>query len=486
MPSKLVFCLSVYLHDELAPLTEPLQLPCDRTIIGTLTKDVNMFNDMLDGATRSHYHITIGGPVKPLYMVLLKNDGCVVALDTPDPTCFELVKSYKNDANQFIGWKSFTDLDRSNLFVKQLRSIDRDALGNLVSLTPRQTDFNDAEANANELKIAAMMAAEETATTAGREVATTTGSEYTFDQMEEKKPAACETMDLAMKAATVNLPGGVNGATAGTKEGGVSWDMGKCKLDFSKNGTPTGVQVGCDLDISAVFPHKCGKYGIACVVIKSWKCNNLWHLDSKYINNFYQNFITQVLDKKGLAAPLFMTSFVDMPIVDQNDHNSYKRQKKGSWTQNKPQFFVLVPKSGWKLDFYVKEAFKSMGSNFRESTEPKCGLQYADWLASNKSQAYNTATGQNGRMKTVTHEAFADDMHRKLISTFSKMVPNYNVALDTWMTNGHIKQMLIDRCGYTSWDDIPHSPNDDIRNKVFKKFPRQGFPDWATTEIPDF
>ena len=167
MPSKLVFCLSVYLHDELAPLTEPLQLPCDRTIIGTLTKDVNMFNDMLDRATRSHYHITIGGPVKPLYMVLLKNNGCVVTLDTPNPTCFELVKSYKNDANQFIGWKSFTDLDRSNLFVKQLRSIDRDALGNLVSLTPRQTDFNDAEANANELKIAAMMAAEATATTAG-------------------------------------------------------------------------------------------------------------------------------------------------------------------------------------------------------------------------------------------------------------------------------------------------------------------------------
>lgn len=475
MPSKFAFCLSLSLHIKLGPITEPPQLPCDSTMVAKLSKDVTLFSDMVFQSTWARYDIKDGAPIAPTYMVLLRTDASVTALDSSEPTCFDLVKSYKIDAKQFIGWKIFTDLALSNLFVKQLRSIDIDALGKIVPLTAPTTHWNEAEAKANESKIASMMAVEDTATTAG--------GHDSFGQMAERKSDVGETMDSALKAARSNMQGSNSGATAGTA---VSWDMGKCKLDFSKSGTPTGVQVGCDLEISAKFPHKTENYGVVSVIFKGFKCNNLWHLDSKYINHFLQNFINEVLNKQGLDAPLFMTSFVDMPIVDPNDHDQYRRQKKGSWTQNKPQFFVLVPDGGAKLDFYVLEAFKSMASNFRESTEPKCGLQYANWLASNKTQAYNTAIGQNGKGKKLTHEQFAEEMHRKLIATFSRMVPNYNVALDSWMTNGHIKQMLTDRCGYTSWDDIPHSSNDDLRNRVFKKYPMQSFPDWGTTGIPDF
>lgn len=426
----------------------------------------------------SAFKLKTGSPGKTMYVVFLKADGRVKSLISTDQTCMGLAESYKANAEDYIGWKGFTDLDAGIAFAEQLKSVDKEELDKLFTLAAPMTDWTPAEGVALDVNLARMMSEEDKQAAAGET--------YDFAQMEDTKPAVSNVMDSAMKAAMLGVEGNPD-RVSGLKKGAMSYDMGKCKLDFGKSGTPTGIQVGCDLDVSAVFPHKSGKYGIACVVIKSWKCSNLWHLDAKYINNFYQNFISQVLVKKGLDVPLFMETLIDLPIVAQNDPNNYKRQKKGSWTLNKPQFFVLVPKGGFKLDFYVQDAFKSMGSNFRESTEPSVGKQYADWLASNKTAAYNSATGQNSsRMQSITHEKFVTEMHQKLIATFSKMVANYNVPLDTWMTNGHIKQMLIDRCGYSSWDEISSTPNLDLRNKAFKKYPRQPFPDWDTTSIPDF
>ena len=412
----------------------------------------------------------------PKFVVSMRRDGSLRLLDSNDKYALGLAEEYLKEREDFYGFTYFPTLVAANAFVKQLQDIGQEEIGKHLVLVPPTTDYSPAEGDAMAVKVADMMASEEKNTSS-------------FPQVAEKKSPQRNIMESALKAASASMPGNSGSAGAGSNgaaSGPVVFDMGKCKLDFGKKGTATGSPSGCDFDVSAVFPHVSKEFGVAVVVIKAWKTTNLWHFDSKYMNLFNEHFITNELVKKGRDVPLFLQTLIDMPIVSSSNANDYKRQRNSTWTINKQKFLIMVPQNGFGLEKYVESAFKTMGTNFR-STNENCGMQYANWLAENKRQAYERSRGISGsRTKNQTHEQFAEEMQRKLVGVFSKMTPNYNVPLDTWMTHGHIKQFLTDNCGYSSWDEVPKLPNNDLRNKVLKKFPRETFPHWDNVEIPDF
>lgn len=456
-------------------------------LVKELTKDKEVLTDFMGHAIYSKYEASFAGvtglPHRDVskHVVCMMDDGQIRVLDSTDSTHCDLAESILDRIDDFIGWSEVPSSEVANKFAKHIYNIGLKELGKHVKLQPTTViDYSSAEKEAITKKLFDDAEREK----ATKDAQSSLMNAIACSQMEDNKKSGVRSMESALKAANAS------GSGAGTNSTGAApdmYDMGKCKLNFGTDGAATENK-GQQWDVSAVFPHCSGKYGIAVVVIKTFNTSNLWHLDTKYLNLFNEHFIKYELEAKGKDVPLFMETLIDMPTVDHSHPNKFKTQRNSTYTVNKPKFLVMVPLNAFKLDMYVNQAFKAMGSNFRSDTTPPCGVTYADWLVMHKTAAYEKSIGISGSsMKTLTHEKFAKSMTSKLVGVFSKVSPNYNVPLDTWMTHGHIKQFLTMSCGYSGWDEIPRIPSHDLRDKVLKKYPRGGgFPDWNDLEIPDF
>lgn len=446
-------------------------------LVKELAKDKEVLTDFMSHALFSKFEESFKGvddiPNRHVskHVVCMLDDGQTRLLDSTDSTHCDLAESLLARCDDLIGWTEFASSEEANKFAKHFYDIGKEELGKHVKLQPTTAvDCSPAEQAAISKKLFVDSEREKVM------------NAIASSQMEDKTKTGAKSMESALKAASASGDG--------TNPMGVVpdlYDMGKCKLNFGSDGV-SSENKGCEFDVSALFPHVSGKYGIAVVVIKQFKTSNLWHLDTKYLNLFNEHFIKYELEAKGLDVPLFMETLIDMPTVDAKHPNKFRTQRNSTYTMNKPKFLVMVPTNAFKLDMYVNQAFKAMSSNFRSDTTPPCGVTYADWLATHKTAAYNKSIGISGSsMKTMTHEKFSKAMTSKLVGVFSKMTPNYNVPLDTWMTLGHIKQFLSISCGYSGWGEIPHIPSHDLRDKVLKKYSRGGgFPEWDGLEIPDF
>lgn len=113
------------------------------------------------------FKLETGSPGKTMYVVFLKADGRVKSLISSDPTCFGLAESYKANAEDYIGWKGFTDLDAGITFAEHLKSVDKEELDKLFTLAAPMTDWTPAEGVALDVNLARMMSEEDKQAAAG-------------------------------------------------------------------------------------------------------------------------------------------------------------------------------------------------------------------------------------------------------------------------------------------------------------------------------
>ena len=74
-------------------------------------------------------------------------------------------------------------------------------------------------------------------------------------------------------------------------------------------------------------------------------------------------------------------------------------------------------------------------------------------------------------------------MERQLVEGFASKTVDYNTPLDKMMTYGHIKQFLMDTCGYDGWHDVPTN----LKGGVLTLTARgNDYPDWEETRIRNY
>ena len=421
-------------------------------------------------------------------LVLIKADGSINAVKASAQNSMIAATNVLQNSSQYHSWCIFHDAAPADTFVAS-EKFRRFVSNQFPSRGPPQTAWTEEEAIRCETNLGIMMETEDTkaeveAVAVGLaddiHIANSAGSNV-------PNPAGISVGTAA--GSNVPNPAGISVSTArksdnsddpGDVEAPVSFDMSAIKLNFGKTGESVLPQ-GVELDISAGFPHKSKNYITFYVCVKKVR-GNIWHLDAKFINVFLEKYVEQVLKPQGKVIPLFFDTMKDVPVCNQSKPHKFKRTKKG-WTSSKPMFLIRIPKTGaFRVDQYVHVAFETIASNFRASCSPRIGQTYVNWLRANKETAYNYATGESSNKKNITHEEFIEEMHIKLLNAFALKVPEYNVPLDKWLTYGHIKEFLVDRCGYESWDDIPN----ELKKSVIGKHPRTPFPDWHSTVMDEY
>ena len=271
-------------------------------------------------------------------------------------------------------------------------------------------------------------------------------------------------------------PGEPANASSGSTEQPVSrtMDMSKMKYSFdAKKSTESGVR----LSVSRVIPHRHYPQGYVYVFFTKIH-RSLWYYENKFLKEHIQPYIDHELTAKGVPVPLYLETLDDIATCQPSDPHNYKRSRNG-WTVNKPYMIICVRNGMASLEKYVSDAFNSLASNFRPNSQ--IGVAYADWLRTNKSHLYNSETGETGKRRKISHDQFVQSLQDQLVQAFSTKTIEYNVPLDKMITYGHIKEFLVERCGYSHWRELPR----DMKRGILSK-PLGQYPLWDETEVKSY
>jgi len=423
-------------------------------------------------------------------IVILKTDNSVVLIHAAGYEATQKLANLTSDLTSLLAWKVFDKKADAEAFLTRLKGIDK------VTITT--DDHKPPPMTLPAVEVAGMMEREDiqaevyAVQEADRleQLERVAGSHnYATPNEPESKPPALKPS--AMNPSQLPVPSFATNpyakASNSTLEGNPDavkpdlgmFDMSKVPFNFGKDGNAIGVPIGTELRVSVGLPVKNMNAKIHLVCF--WKHKgNLWALDAKFLNDLFKPFIQHTF-KDIESAPIFLRTLKDYPICNRANPHKFARSKKG-WTQNKPMFLLLVPNGFAKVDSHLTAAFNTLSSYFKESSNPPIGKVFVDWLAMHKESAYNHLTGETSNMKKISHDDLSKQMNTKLINAFKKKIVEYNVPLDTMLSYGHIKEILIAFCRYDGWDDIPH----ELKSGVVKGFPQNPLPDWASITLDEY
>lgn len=442
-------------------------------------------------------------PADSFLVVLFRNyESCMLVASHPESAMHTIkIINEKSDA---FGWKVFATSDSAEEFVARLKKLDTakplpespksldgpplTALSPLranASGRPPQTCFTKEQEAQNCVAIGNMMAREDTQQEC-------LAAEAAADAHEAEKNAESRARATRSNFSTSGSAGFMKNpyvsnfspsgkSTSGSNlsaeaSGSAVLDMSKMKFNFNKEGRRTFDQ-GVKMSVSKLIPHKFypEKY-VFCLMSQIHR--QLWFFEAAFLQELTQPYVKSELIAKGKSVPLFLETLDDIALCKPNSPHEYRTSKSG-WTINKPCFMVRVPNGMASVDKYVSDAFNTLASNFKENSS--IGAFYADWLRANKENLYNSETGVTGKKKKITHEEFAQILQTKLVQAFSSVTIEYNVPLDKMITYGHIKQMLIEQCGYNHWSELPL----ELKSAILART-HQAYPDWDQTEVRSY
>lgn len=466
-------------------------------VLGELDDNQSILSDFV--LTASAHSIPSNNPADSFLVVLFRNyETCKLTASNPESAMHAIhIINEKTDA---FGWKVFATLGSAESFEARLKALDSSkplpespksldgppltplsALRAGATGPPPQTCFTSEQEAKNCVDIGNMMAREDN-------IAECLAAEAGADANE------AEAKSRAAKVTHSSFPStGLSGlnrnpymsrfSQSGKSTGGGNLsaeasgsevlDMSKMKFNFNKDGRRAFDQ-GVKLLVSSLIPHKFynEKYAFC---LMSQIHRQLWFFEATFLQELTQPFINSDLIAKGKSVPLFLETLDDIALCKPNSPHEYRTSKSG-WTINKPCFFVRVPNGMASVDKYVSDAFNTLASNFKKDSS--IGAFYADWLRANKENLYNSETGVTGKKKKITHEQFAQFLQTKLVQAFSSVRIEYNVPLDKMITYGHIKQFLIEQCGYNHWSELPL----ELKSAILART-HQAYPDWDQTEV---
>lgn len=432
------------------------------------------------------------GVKNDMHFLVLENSNKLVSHAASDPASSIFVSTMVGNLTSFKAWKLFDDKSSMERFTAELKQVDVVGDGTRNSVTVVDdveenvpiTNDNAAAGVARSFAVEDSTAHVKTSTVAsvvGQNVGNENWSgdcDLNATQSQQYQRDS-DTMDVKQCGKYVAGAG-----TDGKSSGGVSvaaykcpnpvdglesFDCSKLSFTFDKEGKKSTEPRGCEFSLSALFPHKNHPYGIMCGMLK--KINtNVWHIDAKYWVMRFKYFVDRA-ESEGKEVPLFMSTCRDMGTCDPMNPARYRRSDKGYI--NRKMFFLMRVPNGFSSQAIINQTINAFTSPFKESVKD-CGMEYANWLRETKVGAYNSATGETGKSKKISHDEFAKQMQVKLVHGFSKNTKEYNVPLNKWMTYWDIKSMFTDYLGYADWSDVPP----DMKKSVISQSPRVDFPDW--------
>ena len=434
----------------------------------SMSLDVGVIGDFAGSAVS---HQFAKGP--ETYLVVLHKDMTVAVHSTSDPASMVVAKTITTNVERFVGWKHLQSKNEVDLFVSKVKLIheikaankpDSNLLPVADDVTPPTTHYSEAMADNATIGVANMMATEDAnASDTAAAVA---------DEEEKAESKAVPPSKTATTQANTGKP--VPYSFSQPQQ----YDLSAMTFKFGANGGTSGAPCGIVITSAHAFPHKSRPYSVAPQHLKKIN-SNVWHLDATYLKDGMDQFSAAFIESKGMEKPMFMDTLTNRSIVDPNHPNEYKKTK-GGYVTSKIEWCIQIP-NGFNIDLVANQAAETISSMFK-TTVANCGENYANWLAANKSGAYNTDTGETGKKKKITHDEFCKQMQLKLVNGFSKRSIEFNTPLDTWMTYYDIKLFLIEKCGYPTWNDVPVTE----RKYVIGQYPRKTFPDWATVTQPEY
>ena len=466
-------------------------------MLGELDDNQAILNDFM--LTASAYSVPSKNPVDSFLVVLFRNyETCLLTASNPE-SAMHTIKIIGEKTDVF-GWKVFATLESAEPFEVRLKALDKSkplpespksldgppltplsALRAGASGPPPQTRFTAEQEAKNCVDIGNMMAREDN-------IAECLAAEAGADanEAEARAQAARATHSSFSMTGLSRFNGNPHmsrfsqsgkstggGNLSAEASGSEVLDMSRMKFNFNKDGRRAFDQ-GVKLLVSRLIPHKFynEKYAF-CLMNQIHRL--LWFFEAAFLQELTQPYVKSELIAKGKSVPLFLETLDDIALCKPNSPHEYRTSKSG-WTINKPYFIVRVPNGMASVDKYVSDAFNTLASNFKENSS--IGAFYADWLRANKENLYNSETGVTGKKKKLTHEQFSQFLHTKLVQAFSSVTTEYNVPLDKMITYGHIKQFLIEQCGYNHWSELPL----ELKSAILART-HQAYPDWDQTEV---
>ena len=465
-------------------------------LLGELSDNVTIVNDFI--LTASSFRIPSSKPVPSFLVVFFRNYKSNLLIASDKDSTGNAIRIL-NDVKFAFGWKVFSTIETAKAFELRLRKLDNTVdlpesptapTGSPLAGTspfglaggPPQTLFSKEEESRNCVAIGNMMVREDN-------IAESLAAEAGADANEAEARASAgfspSRNTIAPSAMSNNASASRFGGSGKFQSSAISAeasgseviDMSKMKFNFNKNGVRSFDSQGVKLLVSKLIPHKFYNEKYAFVLMERVH-RALWYFEARFLQELFSPFIQVELVSKGKAVPLFLETLDDIATCKQNDPHEYRTSKSG-WTINKPFFLVRVPNGMASVDKYVSDAFNTIASNFKENSS--IGAMYADWMRANKENLYNSETGITSRKKKITHEQFAQFLHTKLVQAFSNKTIEYNVPLDKMITYGHIKEFLIDQCGYNHWSELPL----DLKSAILARS-YQAYPDWDQTEVKPY
>lgn len=318
---------------------------------------------------------------------------------------------------------------------------------------------------------------------------------YKSDPMESLPSEAANATTASLNSSSTDNPNASPGTSTTTRaptfestthtegtqkvEATGAFDMSNMKFSFDNKGASTEVACGIVVTCSHAFRHRTQPYSVAANHLRQIK-SKLWHLDARFFNWQHDQYAVANIDSRGLERPMFMTTMRDIAVCDRSNPHEYKRVKGGQYTRNVTEWCVKVP-NGFQLADVATNAVQTLCSPFKSSSKD-CGMIYANWLAKNKSGAYNSETGVTSKKKKITHQEFAKQMQVKLVNGFSKFTIEWNTPLDQFMTWWDIKQFLTEKLGYTHISEVPVTE----MKFIIGRYPAVQFPEWNTIIRPEY
>ena len=457
-------------------------------ILGELSHDTDVVSDFI--LTASSYGIPSKNPV-PSFLVVLFRTYDVVLLESSENDSTGRAINVLSEKTDVFGWKLFPRLDSAEAFSLRLASLDRTSPlpesptkldGSPLTTRsylrsvghPTQTCFTKDQEEDNCVKLGTMMAMEDTIADRLAVEAGANANEAEYKMTSGNSQTTGSLLRNAHMSSFGAVGKSASGSISAEAAGSEMMDMLQMQFNFNKEGVRAFNSQGVKLLVSHLIPHKFynEKYAL-CFMERIHPA--LWFFEAAFLRELTVPFVNTVLKPKGMAIPLYLETLDDIALCKQSNPHEYRTSKNG-WTINKPSFRVRVPNGMASVDKYVNDAFKTFASNFKANSS--IGAIYADWLRCNKENVYNMETGISGKKKKITHEQFAQFLQTKLVQAFSTCSIEYNVPLDKIITYGHIKQFLMEQCGYNHWTELPL----DLKKAIMARA-HQTYPDWNQTEV---
>ena len=442
-----------------------------RNALSQLIHEKGFLNDFMSGA----FELATSNDKKQTkwsHLVVMGMDYTATTLQASDSDVVSRVMHIVQNPSKYFGWKCFTCVGDAEDLETELKMVDK--------LSPLPTSLAATDPTSPVYPSAAFT----TPTKRPADIAFDGTSSRTRTASGSAQISAGNPSDMSSFSGPHNpyKPSGKPGMYSFNAKspiilangGNKAFDMSAAGLNFDKKGREKGL--GAQFFVSREIPNKDNTvlYAFVYMMVPS----SLYYTQGEFFKMLLENFIDCEMKPRGEAPPMWMTTIDDIPRCLYSNPSEYLRSKSG-YVRTTIGWILEMPRGLSNLDSFAVNSINSLASIFKAGSG--IGSHFVDWMRTAKGSVYDFETGVNGKKKKIKHEEFVKLVENRLVKMFENKNIEYNTPLDKFMTHGHIKEFLINHCGYNDWSELDR----DLKSAILPKW-HNSYPDWESTEVKPY